>query len=73
MKGDFYYSGGATVQNSEISYCKKEVMSMCTAEGKTQQRTCQFYERSNLSERCMYFVFDQYCDSLPAQQKAVED
>ena len=60
------------MQRSEISYCKKEVMSMCTAEGKAQQQECQFYVKSKLSERCMYFVFDQYCDCLSAQRTAVE-
>jgi len=61
------------VQNSEISYCKKEIMSMCKAEGRKQQRKCRFYEKSHLSEKCMYFVFDQYCDCLPAQRKAVDN
>lgn len=61
------------MQNSEISYCKKEVMSMCTAKGRPQQQNCQFYVKSGLSEKCMYFVFDQYCDCLAAQRKAIDN
>lgn len=71
-RGNIEPAGGAAVQNSDISYCKRDVMSMCTAESRKQQRRCRDYKKSEFSEKCMYFVFDQYCDCLTAQCRAVE-
>lgn len=58
------------VQKTSISYCKKEIMSICTADSRKHQQKCRYYEKSCQAERCMYFVFDEYCDSLKAQLNA---
>lgn len=52
---------------SETNYCKKEKMSICTAEDPKQQEKCSFFEKSSHQHRCMYFIFDEYCDCLNAQ------
>ena len=55
-----------------VNFCKKEQMSICTAGGRKAQSSCNFYEKSRFAERCMYFIFDEYCDSLSAQVSADE-
>jgi hypothetical protein len=47
-------------------------MSVCTAENEHQQKYCRFYEKSSYSDKCMYYVFDAYCDCLEAQLSAQE-
>ncbi|MFZ0241959.1 MAG: hypothetical protein WAL90_09960 [Desulfobacterales bacterium] len=54
----------------QLSYCREKMMSVCAAGNGRQQKNCCFYEKANGSERCMYYVFDEYCDSLPAQKSA---
>ena len=58
------------LQKSSISYCKKDVMSICTADSRKNQEECRYYEKARQAERCMYFVFDEYCDCLNAQLNA---
>jgi hypothetical protein len=53
-----------------VNFCKQEEMSICTASTKNQQTGCSFYEKSSFAERCMYYIFDEYCDSLKAQMNA---
>ena len=45
-------------------------MSVCTAENQKQQVACSYYEKSSFAERCMYFIFEEYCDCLTAQLNA---
>ena len=52
------------------NFCKQEEMSICTATNMSQQTGCSFYEKSRFAERCMYYIFDEYCDCLKAQMKA---
>jgi hypothetical protein len=54
---------------SEINYCKKDKMSVCTAEDAKQQEECCFFVKSSHEPRCMYFIFDEYCDCLKAQMQ----
>jgi len=54
----------------ETNFCKQEEMSICTACGRKQQIDCGFYEKSQHANRCMYFIFDEYCDSLKAQMNS---
>ena len=54
----------------EVNFCKQKEMSICTACTKSQQTGCTFYEKSRFAERCMYFIFDEYCDCLKAQMNA---
>lgn len=53
-----------------VNYCKQEQMSICTAESQKQQVGCSYYEKSQYAERCMYFIFGEYCDCLTAQMNA---
>ena len=50
-----------------LSFCKKGLISVCTAAGVDEQKNCRFYKKSTYCDRCMYFIFDKYCDSLEAQ------
>jgi RNA-binding protein YlmH len=52
------------------NFCKQEEMSICTADCQKQQADCSFYEKSQHANRCMYFIFDEYCDSLKAQMNS---
>ncbi len=54
----------------EVSYCRKGKMSVCTATSKEQQVECCFYEKSRFADRCMYFIFEEYCDNVKAQLSA---
>jgi hypothetical protein len=56
--------------DAEINFCKKEMMSVCTAATDTQQKGCCYYEKSGNTEKCMYFTFNEYCDCLKAQLSA---
>jgi hypothetical protein len=60
------------VQVAEFCYCRTGIMSVCTAENEYQQKYCRFYEKSSYSDKCMYLVFDEYCDCLEAQLSAKE-
>ena len=51
----------------ETTFCKKDVMSLCMAPNKTQQKYCRFYESASYSEKCMYYVLEEFCDCLKAQ------
>ncbi len=55
-----------------VSFCKRGMMSVCMAASDTDQDKCVFYERSSLKNKCMYFIFDEYCDCLKAQIDAVK-
>ncbi|MGD9182911.1 MAG: hypothetical protein PVF26_09870 [Desulfobacterales bacterium] len=55
---------------SEINYCKRDKMSICTAEDSKQQEKCSYFEKSSHESRCMYFTFDTYCDCLKAQMQS---
>ena len=54
----------------EVSFCRKGKMSVCTARTNQQQIECCFYEKSRFADRCMYFIFEEYCDNLKAQLSA---
>ena len=58
------------IRGSEVNYCKKEKMSICTADGDKKQVKCSFYEKSRNAEKCMYYIFEEYCDCLKAQRHA---
>jgi len=58
------------MSGSETNYCKKDDMSICSAEDPKQQEKCSFFEKSSHENRCMYFIFDTYCDSLNAQMQS---
>ena len=60
------------INQRTISFCKSDLMSVCTAESKNDQQDCIFYEKANNESRCMYFVFNEYCDCLNAQLYAGE-
>ena len=55
------------METQVTSYCKKGAMSVCTASDEKQQTGCGFYEKSRNANRCMYFIFEEYCDNLRAQ------
>jgi hypothetical protein len=38
------------------------------AEMPDEQQKCRHYKKSTHFNRCMFLVFDNYCDSLAAQQ-----
>jgi hypothetical protein len=56
-----------TVQVDSLCFCKREFMSICTADSVDEQKRCRFYQKSSYSDRCMFFIFDKYCDCLEAQ------
>ncbi|MGD9206248.1 MAG: hypothetical protein PVF86_16995, partial [Desulfobacterales bacterium] len=64
--------GVMTVRVDRFCYCKKDLMSICTATSVEEQKKCRYYQKSSCSDRCMYLVFDYYCDCLEAQMNAEE-
>ena len=57
------------VQISEVCFCKRDIISVCDAGNREQQKKCRFYQKSSYKNACMYFVFDAYCDCVEAQRK----
>jgi len=55
------------MQYQQISFCKQDIMSVCIADSRARQEECLFYAKSCHTDRCMHFVFDEYCDCLKAQ------
>ncbi len=55
------------VQIGEVCFCKRDIISVCTADGQEQQKNCRFYQKSSYKNVCMHFVFDTYCDCVEAQ------
>ena len=70
-------SGVIEMLNEKLCFCKKDVISVCTAQNEREQKKCKFYKKSSFTDRCMYLIFDEYCDCLDAQiatyQKFQED
>ena len=58
------------VSGQSVNFCKPEQISICTAANQKEQAVCSFFEKSRHAERCMYFVFNEYCDCLKAQLNA---
>jgi hypothetical protein len=56
------------VQTGEACYCKRDIISVCTAGGPKQQENCRFYQPSTFKNACMHYVFDAYCDNVEAQR-----
>ena len=65
-------TGGMAVKVDKICFCKKGVMSVCTARSVDDQQKCKFYQKSSHSDRCMYLIFGKYCDCLDAQKNTQE-
>ena len=55
------------IKEQILNFCESDIMSFCTAESKKQQQNCVFFDKSNSASRCMYFVFNKFCDCLNAQ------
>jgi len=58
------------MNSRDVNFCKVEYMSVCSADTSTAQLDCRFFEKSQHANRCMYFIFDEYCDCLKAQLSA---
>jgi len=52
----------------EVCFCKRDIISVCTAGVKEEQKNCRFFQKSSYKNACMYFVFDAYCDCVEAQR-----
>ncbi len=62
-----------TVQNQEACFCQRDLISSCTAQGHKQQMECRFYSKSSYNNRCMYYIFDEYCDCVEAQRSMTQE
>ncbi len=61
------------VQNtSKVCFCKKDIISVCTAKNVNKQKKCRYYQKSSHSDKCMYLTFDTFCDCLEAQMNNKE-
>ena len=58
------------MENETVNFCKPEVMSVCAACSRVEQKNCRYYEKSHSVDRCMYYVLQAYCDCLDAQKQA---
>jgi hypothetical protein len=56
-----------TVQIEKFCFCKRDMMSVCTAGSKSEQKKCKFYKKSSFTDKCMHFMFDEFCDCVEAQ------
>ncbi|CAB1080129.1 hypothetical protein D1AOALGA4SA_7819 [Olavius algarvensis Delta 1 endosymbiont] len=56
------------MQLNDVCFCKRDIISVCTAGGREQQKNCRFYQQSTHKSACMYFVFESYCDCVDAQR-----
>lgn len=52
-----------------INHCKYNGLSYCDVENSPKDQTkCRHYKKSTYFPRCMFLVFDEYCDCLSAQK-----
>jgi hypothetical protein len=58
------------MDGNAANLCRVEHMSICTADTAREQGDCSYFEKSRHANRCMYFIFDEYCDCLKAQLNA---
>jgi hypothetical protein len=58
------------IDRKKINLCKKGLMSVCTAKDNKEQEECDFYDKSSVGNKCMCFIFNEYCDCLAAQMKS---
>jgi hypothetical protein len=70
MQKNFARREGNRMSDQPVNYCQQKQMSICTAENLKQQVACSYFEKSSFAERCMYFIFEEYCDCLTAQLNA---
>ncbi len=61
---------GEKMTGQTISFCKKDIMSICTADGCEEQGRCRFFKKASHENKCVYFIFNSYCSSLKAQAVA---
>ena len=55
-----------------LNYCVSGLMSRCSAGAVWEdQKRCKFYEKSTVSNRCMYYIeaIDGHCDCVDAQKE----
>lgn len=55
-----------------LNYCVSGLMSRCSAgDCWEDQKKCKFYEKSTVSNRCMYYIeaIDGHCDCVDAQRE----
>ena len=55
-----------------LNYCVSGLMSRCSAGACWEdQKRCKFYEKSTVSNRCMYYIeaIDGHCDCVDAQKE----
>ena len=69
---DLNQGGVMTVRVDRFCFCKKGLMSVCTAVSVEEQNKCRYYQKSSRSDCCMYLAFDYYCDCLEAQMNGEE-
>jgi hypothetical protein len=55
------------MQTEAVNLCKLDLMSQCAANGEEDQSSCIFYEKAQYASRCMYFIFEEFCDCVKAQ------
>ena len=53
--------------SDKVNLCIAGMMSTCRGETNKEQRDCKFYEKATHENRCMYFIFEEYCDCIEAQ------
>lgn len=55
-----------------LNFCVSGLMSRCSAGSVWEdQQRCKFYEKSTISNRCMYYIeaIDGHCDCVDAQKE----
>lgn len=57
------------MSDDKINMCdSRGSMSVCTQhESPKNQKQCKHYEKASTVTRCMFLMFDEFCDNLKAQ------
>ena len=55
------------MKTNEACYCNRDIISTCTANSYSEQKNCWFYTKSSHENKCMHYIFDEYCDCVEAQ------
>ena len=61
------------ISSNDACFCKRDIMSTCTAHNHLQQMNCRFYTKSSFKNKCMYFIasIEAHCASPEAQKAAM--
>jgi hypothetical protein len=61
------------MQNNQACFCTRDIISTCAANSNREQKNCRFYSKASYKNKCMHFIFGEYCDCVDAQMSTAKE